>query len=260
MGLVKIKAETIKGLVKETENIETFAREKVIQEFSPRLKFLAVRLASRVPFHVDVSDLIQAGAIGLMDAMKKFDPDKGAQFKTYAEFRIRGAMLDEIREMDWIPRSVRDKVKKLQKTYRDLEKKYGRPVTEEEVASALDMDLNEFWDFLQQVKGASFISVEDLGFNRELEGEVKEFLVDAQNKNPLSHLLSGDARKLLVKGLDQLPEKEKTIISLYYYDELTMKEIGTILKITESRVSQLHTQALFRMKGKLEGWKKGGGF
>lgn len=251
-------AETIEDLEKETENIERITRERVIHEFSPRLKFLAVRLASRVPFQIDFSDLIQAGAIGLMDAMEKFDPNKGAQFKTYAEFRIRGAMLDEVREMDWVPRSVRDKVKKLQKIYKDLEKKYGRPVTEEEVASALDMDLNRFWEFLQQVKKASFINVEALGFNRETEGEVKELAVDAQNKNPLSHLLSGDDRKLLVKGLDQLPEKEKTIISLYYYDELTMKEIGAILKITESRVSQLHTQALFRMKGKLEGWRKGG--
>ena len=251
-------AETIEDLEKETDNIERIAKGKVIQEFFPRLKFLATRLASRVPFHIDVSDLIQAGAIGLMDAMEKFDPNKGAQFKTYAEFRIRGAMLDEIREMDWVPRSVRDKVKKLQKTYRDLEKQYGRPATEEEVASALDMDLNDFWDFLQQVRGASFISVEDLGFNREAEREMKELLVDSQNKNPLSHLLSGDARKLLVKGFDQLPEKEKLIISLYYYDGLTMKEIGAVLKITESRVSQLHTQALFRLKGKLEGWRRGG--
>jgi len=251
-------AETIEDLEKETDNIERIAKGKVIQEFSPRLKFLATRLASRVPFHIDVSDLIQAGAIGLMDAMEKFDPNKGAQFKTYAEFRIRGAMLDEIREMDWVPRSVRDKVKKLQKTYRDLEKQYGRPAKEEEVASALDMGLNDFWDFLQQVRGASFISVEDLGFNRETGREVKEFLVDSQNKNPLSHLLSGDTRKLLVKGFDQLPEKEKLIISLYYYDGLTMKEIGAVLKITESRVSQLHTQALFRLKGKLEGWRRGG--
>ena len=247
--------ETIKGFEKETENI---ARGKVIREFSPRLKFLAARLTSRVPFHIDISDLIQAGAIGLMDAMEKFDPNKGAQFKTYAEFRIRGAMLDEIREMDWVPRSVREKAKKLQKTYRDLEKQYGRPVTEEEVASALDMGLNDFWDFLQQVKGASFISVEDLGFNKDAEREVKELLVDAQNKNTLSQSLSRDARRLLVNGLDQLPEKEKVIISLYYYDELTMKEIGAVLKITESRVSQLHTQALFRMKGKLEGWRRGG--
>ncbi len=251
-------AATIEVLEKETENIQRIAKEKVIQEFSSRLKFLATHLSSRVPFHIDVSDLIQAGAIGLMDAMEKFDPHKGAQFKTYAEFRIRGAMLDEVREMDWVPRSIRDKVKKLQKAYRDLEKQYGRPATEEEVASALDMDLNDYWDFLQQVKGASFISVEDLGFKQQAEHEVKELRVDAENKNPLSHLLSEDARKLLVKGFDQLPEKEKLIISLYYYDGLTMKAIGAVIKITESRVSQLHTQALFRMKGKLEEWRRGG--
>jgi RNA polymerase sigma factor for flagellar operon FliA len=137
-----------------------------------------------------------------------------------------------------------------------VEKELGRPASEEEIAAALEMGLDEFWEFLQQAKGASFISIEDLGPYQDADQEIKISLADPEGQSPLSQLLSEDTKKVLGRAIDQLPEKEKLVISLYYYEELTMKEIGKVLKITESRVSQLHTQALFRLKAKLHEWNE----
>lgn len=227
-------------------------RDKLIQEYAPKIKYMAYRLSYRLQPDIDIDDLISAGVIGLMDAMDKYDPSKETLFKTYAEFRIRGAMLDEIRAMDWIPRSVKEKSGLLYRTIAKLEKRLGRPPAEEEIAKELNMTLEEYQDFLLQAHGSSMISLEDLGQNSDDDRDILECIENPDKRDPLTLLLKKDTRDILVRAIENLPEKERKVVSLYYYNELTMKEIGRILEVTESRVSQLHTQAMFRLKGKLQ--------
>ncbi|MFQ5454892.1 MAG: FliA/WhiG family RNA polymerase sigma factor [Nitrospirota bacterium] len=231
--------------------------EGLISEYAPAIKYLAYRLVFRLPPHLDINDLINAGVVGLMDAVKRFDPSRETRFKTYAEYRIRGAMLDEIRATDWVPRSVRDKIALLQKAYYTLEKKLGRPATEEETAKELDMKLSDFHDLLFKVKGIGIINIEDLGINKDNKYEILGSLIcDNNGCDPLSIIISSDLKKILADAVKGLPDKERLVLSLYYYNELTMKEIGKILHITESRVCQLRTQAVLRLKGKLKGLKE----
>ena len=227
-------------------------RNKLIQEYAPKIKYMAYRLSHRLQPDIDIDDLISAGIIGLMDAMDKYDPEKETLFKTYAEFRIRGAMLDEIRAMDWVPRSIKEKSGLLYRTINQLEGKLGRPPTEEEIAEALNMTLEEYQNFLLQAHQSSMISLEDLGHNDEDDRDILECIENPDDKDPLTILLNKDTKNILIRAIENLPEKEKKVVSLYYYSELTMKEIGKILDVTESRVSQLHTQAMFRLKGKLQ--------
>lgn len=161
-------------------------------------------------------------------------------------------MLDEIRAMDWVPRSVKEKSGLLYKTVSSLEKELGRPPSEEEIAAALKMNINEYQDFLTQARSSSMISIEDLGMNRDdNDRDMLETIGDPEKRDPLSLLMTKDRQKTLTTAIDKLPDKERKVVSLYYYNELTMKEIGRILEVTESRVSQLHTQAMIRLKGKL---------
>jgi len=227
-------------------------RDKLIQEYGSKIKYMAYRLSYRLQPDIGIDDLISAGIIGLMDAMDKYDSGKETLFKTYAEFRIRGAMLDEIRAMDWIPRSVKEKASLLYRTIAQLEKRRGRPPTEEEMAGELKMPMTEYQEFLAQAHASAMISIEDLGFNQNNDRDILECIEQPEKRDPLTLLLSKDTRKILVRAIENLPEKECKVVSLYYYNELTMKEIGKILEVTESRVSQLHTQAMFRLKGKLQ--------
>lgn len=232
--------------------IDPEIRDRLIKEYGPKIKYMAYRLSHRLQPDIDIDDLISAGIIGLMDAMDKYDPSKETLFKTYAEFRIRGAMLDEIRAMDWIPRSVKEKAGLLYRTVIQLEKRFGRPPTEEEIAAELKMTLSEYQDFLSQAHASAMISVEDLGVNFDNDRDILECIGEPEKRDPLTLLLSKDTRNILIRAIENLPDKERKVVSLYYYNELTMKEIGKILEVTESRVSQLHTQAMFRLKGKLQ--------
>jgi len=227
-------------------------RERVIREFAPVIRAMAQRLAFRLPAHLDSEDLVSAGVIGLMDAMTKFDPSREAKFKTYAEFRIRGAMLDEIRSMDWIPRSVHQRISLLQKTHATLLRRLGRPPTEDETASALNMTVPELDDFLTRSQGAILISIEDLGIQDGDGSKIIRALVDTESPDPLSMVVSEDIRKVLIRAIQQLPEKERMVLTLYYYEELTMKEIGQVLKVTESRVCQIHSKAVLTLKSRLQ--------
>jgi RNA polymerase sigma factor for flagellar operon FliA len=227
-------------------------RERLIREFAPVVRAMAQRLAFRLPAHLDAEDLISAGVIGLMDAMTKFDPNREAKFKTYAEFRIRGAMLDEIRSMDWIPRSVHQRISLLQKTHATLLRKFGRPPTEEETAGALNMSVAELDDFLTRSQGAILVSIEDLGVQDGDGNKIVRALIDTEHPDPLSLVVSENIRQVLTQAIQQLPEKERMVLTLYYYEELTMKEIGTILKVTESRVCQIHSKAVLTLKSKLQ--------
>ncbi len=232
--------------------VDLAQRDKLVEEYAPVVRYLAQRLAFRLPPSLDIDDLIHAGVIGLMDAIGKYDPAKETKFKTYAEFRIRGAMLDELRSLDWIPRSVREKIGLLQRTFGELEKKMGRPPTEGEAASALEMSPEQFDHFMFQAKASTLLSLEDFGLKEGEERNIFESLADARAEDPLISLLSQDVRERLIRAIKQLPKKEQLVISLYYDEELTMKEIGKTLNITESRVCQLHSQAILRLKGKLK--------
>lgn len=234
-------------------HLDAATRSDLILTYTPLIKYIAVRLASRLPSHVALDDLISCGTIGLIDAIEKFDPAKNVQFKTYAEFRIKGAMLDELRALDWVPRSVRRKVTDLEKTYSDLEKKLGRPATDEETAAELDMGLEEFYKLLDETKAISFMDI-DLLRQKHPEATdnslLETFAVD--DADPFTALNMAEIREVVAKAITDLPEKEKLTVSLYYFDELTMKEIGEVLGYTESRISQMHSKAMLRLRSRIK--------
>jgi len=226
-------------------------RDDLIIEYSPLIKYIANRLAIRLPPHIDINDIINSGVLGLMDAIEKFDENKGVQFKTYAEFRIKGAILDNLRSMDWVPRSVRKSVTLLENTYATLEKQLNRPATDDEVAEALQLPLEKLHDILAQASGVSLLSLEMLSSHDDAKLRLLDCLSDDESINPLSVLHKEEFKSSIAQAIECLPEKERYVISLYYYDELTMKEISEVLMLTESRISQLHTKAVIRLRGKL---------
>jgi RNA polymerase sigma factor for flagellar operon FliA len=227
-------------------------RELIIKEFAHVVKAMAYRLAYHLPAYMDAEDLVSVGIIGLMDAMDKYDPNREAKFKTYAEFRIRGAMLDEIRSMDWIPRSVHERVSLLQRTHTKLLNRLGRPPTDEEVAGEMKLSPAELDDFLVRSQGAVLLSLDDFNLHEPDGPKILDMLADRQHPDPLAMILNDRERLRVSDAIQQLPEKERLVLTLYYYEELTMKEIGRILKVTESRVCQIHTQAVLHLKGTLE--------
>jgi RNA polymerase sigma factor for flagellar operon FliA len=223
-------------------------KEEIILRHCDLIKYMALRLASRLPPHVSVDDLFNAGIIGLMDAIDKFDPDQQIQLRTYAKIRIKGAMLDEIRAMDWVPRSLRQKSTMLTKTCASLEERLGRHPTDEEIAAELDISLDHYYRLLDEIKGISLMPL-----------EIQETLKDAQGEAQLATAADGpfqavyreQLREELATAIETLPKNEQLILSLYYYEELTMKEIGAIMGYTESRISQLHTKAILRLRTRL---------
>lgn len=227
-------------------------RERVIREFAPLVRAMAHRLAFRLPAYLDVEDLVSVGIMGLMDAMGKYDPRREANFKTYAEFRIRGAMLDEIRAMDWVPRSVHERIGLLQRTESTLIRRQGRPPTDEELASALGLSVEELAEFISAAQGAIVMSLDDLGVSDSDGDKIVRMLVDSQHPDPLSMVVTQRLRASLEQAIETLPEKERLVLTLYYCEELTMKEIGTILHITESRVCQIHAKTILMLKAKLQ--------
>ncbi len=238
----------------EASRITPREKEHLILEYAPTIKYIAQRIAARLPPHISVDDLINAGVIGLIDAIEKYDPSRDNTFKTYAEFRIRGAMLDELRGLDWVPRSVRQKENALERTYEELERRLGRSASDEEVAAALGIKLHEFYEWLNQVKGVSLLSLEALGM-RSADGEAINLLAllpSEDTKNPPQLLQAHRLKEIVARAVDDLPYQEKIVVSLYYYEELTMKEIGKVLEITESRVSQIHTKAILHLRTKLK--------
>lgn len=247
----------MKGLVKKykqnNQTVDSKLRDQLIMDYAPLIRFVAQRISARLPSNIEIDDLISAGVIGLMDAIEKYDPSRDNKFKTYAEFRIRGAILDELRSQDWVPRSVRDKAKRIERAYIELEQKYGRAVTDTELSTALGMTLEEYYDMISKVKAVSLLSVDELTIHNQHEKRsLLESLENVNSKNPFIQLKSKSIRKLLINNIEQLPEKQKLVLSLYYYEELNLKEIGKILEVTESRVSQLHTQAVDKLRSKLK--------
>jgi len=240
-------------IVEEIE-ITTENREEVIKQYSPMIKYVANRIAMRLPPHIEVDDLISVGVLGLMDAISKYDSSRGAKFKTYAEFRVRGAILDELRSMDWVPRSIRQKASNVDKVVQKLQAKLKRPPEDEEVAKEMDLSLDQFYDTLNETRSIPVFSLEDLGIAKETgeQQSLLDCLAGKADADPQTQIRLVELKEIIAKAIDTLPEKERLMVSLYYYEELTMKEIGAVLDITESRVSQIHSKAVYHLRTKLK--------
>lgn len=227
-------------------------RNQVIMDYAPLIKYIAQKIAARLPSNIDLDDLFSAGVIGLMDAIDKYDPGRDNKFKTYAEFRIRGAILDELRNQDWVPRSVRETNKREERARYELEQRLGRPPTDKETAEFLEISLEEFHEKSGRTR-VSMLSLEELGgVHSGDKKSLLECLENPNSKNPFTMLKAKGVRDIILKTVEELPEKQKLVLSLYYYEDLNLKEIGRILDVTESRVSQLHTQAVQKMRSKLK--------
>lgn len=239
---------------------KTQDRDEMILQYTPLIKYIAHRLAMRLPSHISIDDLISAGVIGLMDALTKFDPGKKVEFKTYAEFRIRGAMLDELRSMDWVPRSVRQKATQLERTINQLEKKKGRSVEDEEIASEIGISLDAYYETMKNLHGLSPLDMEEVQkrFPRLSLEEILDSLVDSEENDPFHQYSLKELKKVLARAIDELSSKEKMVISLYYYEELTLKEIGEALDLTESRICQIHTKGVLKLRARLKRYLEDG--
>ena len=228
-------------------------RNEMILEYLPLVKFIASRIASRLPSHIEVCDLVNSGIIGLIDAIEKFDASRKIKFKTYAEFRVKGAILDELRSLDWVPRSTRQKASRLERAYAELEQKLGRSASDAEMMKFLKISAAEFDVLVREARGVALISLDEIQSDNDenFERNLLEYLADPEGLSPAQIMNLDQIYHIVAETIDQLPEKERLVISLYYYEELTMKEIGEILSITESRVSQIHTKAILRLRGRL---------
>ncbi len=233
--------------------IGTAEADKLIIEYTPLIKFIAQRIAVRLPPHIELDDLTSAGVMGLIDSIKKFDPSKDTQFKTYAEIRIRGSILDELRSLDWVPRSVRQKATVLSQAYAVVEQRLGRAADDEDVATELGLSLDDFHKQVGSVKSAPILSLEELsGVGKDGERrDLMNVLAGSPDADPQMLARINEVKGIISRAIDELPEKERLLVSLYYYEELTMKEIGEVLGITESRVSQLHTRVVVRLRSRL---------
>jgi len=226
-------------------------KEQLITRYAPLVKRIAFHLMAKLPSSVQVDDLIQNGMLGLLDAINRYEEGLGAQFETYAIQRIRGSMLDGLRENDWLPRSLRRDMRRIEETINALEQQQCRPPTEGELASALSMPLGEYQKLLQEARGHQLIYFDDLGL-----GEDEDYLernCASPQFNPLEALLDKELRDTLVHAIGELPEREKMVMALYYEEELNLREIGEVLDVTESRVCQLHTQAIARLRSAIAG-------
>ncbi|HGU5937492.1 TPA: RNA polymerase sigma factor FliA [Yersinia enterocolitica] len=219
------------------------------QRYVPLVRHEALRLQVRLPASVELDDLLQAGGIGLLNAVERYDALQGTAFTTYAVQRIRGAMLDELRSRDWAPRSVRRNAREVASAMQKVEQRLGRPATEQEVAQNLDIDLTEYRQILLDTNNSQLFSYDEW---REKHGEsVEPMLEGHEDANPLQHLLEGNLRQRVIEAIEALPEREKMVLTLYYQEELNLKEIGAVLEVGESRVSQLHSQAIKRLRARL---------
>lgn len=234
-------------------NLTKQQRDKLVIENVHLVKIIAYQVAVNLPPHIDVNDLMSSGTIGLLEAIDRFDESKGVQFNTYASIRVRGAIMDELRSMDWMTRSMRDKSNQLERAYDQVERDTGRPAEIEEVATVLDMSTDEINTILSEVCSLSVLSFEDMGLKQYDDGmNILECIKDPSAKDPLLVAKVNELKRRVAEVIETLPEKEKIIISLYYFDELTLKEIGKVLDITESRVCQLHSQTMHRLKARLK--------
>lgn len=231
-------------------------RDEIIVEYAPLVKLLANRMAMRIPPSVSVDDLVSAGIMGLVDAIDRYDPSRDVKFKTYAEFRIRGAMLDELRSLDWVPRSTRKKIRKMEQAVQAVEVRLNRPAEDTEIIEEMEITREAYYDILNAARGVELLS---------LDGYVKDDKDNSDSKrtfkslvrgksDPDNQMLNFELKEVIVEAIKSLSKKEQMVISLYYYDELTLKEIGEVIELTESRISQIHTKAIIKMRARLRSY------
>ncbi|HZV90765.1 MAG TPA: FliA/WhiG family RNA polymerase sigma factor [Candidatus Nitrosocosmicus sp.] len=228
-------------------------KEVALSKYAPLVKYVVDRLALHLPKSVERDDLISAAIIGLFDALEKYDASKGTKFETYAIWRIRGAILDELRSLDWASRSIRRKARNVEEVARELGQKLGRAATEEEVAEALNLSPVELSRLMDEVHGTALLSLSKSVSSDEDQDfiQLEDIVDDPSHKDALEVIESDEAREVLLETIDGLPEQQRLVVALYYYEEMTLKEIGEALHISESRVSQIHTRAVKTLKGRL---------
>jgi len=228
-------------------------RDRLILHYAPLVKYVAGRVGSGLPAHVEQADLISYGTFGLIDAITRFEPSREVKFESYAMSRIRGAIIDELRNTDWIPRSVRMKARQFERTVADLEARLQRTPTDEEVAEEMEMDVEEIRKFLGQLSLVNVVALDELLTDDDGGGSPRlgDTLQDSSALDPQAMAEHGEARQLLARAVEQLPEREKVVVSLYYFEGLTLADIGRVLGVTESRICQLHTKAVLHLRTKL---------
>jgi len=231
------------------------ARDKLLAEYTPIVRYTAQRMAINLPRSIQLGDLIGAGVMGLIKAVESFDTARDVKFETYATHKIRGAILDDLRDQDWIPRSIRQKSRMIKNAYVELEKEFNRTPYDNEVAEYLKLDMSEFDDLLSEVTPMTIISLNEIV--TDADSDVREMslidtIEDKSVENPLERLNSDEIKKVLADALLALPENERQVIALYHYEEMTLKEIGIAMNLTEGRVSQIHSKAMLKLKAKLQ--------
>ena len=228
-------------------------RDRLILHYAPLVKFVAGRVGSGLPAHVEQADLVSYGTFGLIDAITRYQPSREVKFESYAMARIRGAIIDELRSTDWIPRSVRMKARQFERTVAALESRLQRSPTEEEVAAEMDMDVEDVRKFLGQLSLVNVVALDELLTDEDggSSPRLVDTLKDTSALDPQAMAEHGEARQLLARAVEQLPEREKVVVSLYYFEGLTLADIGRVLGVTESRICQLHTKAVLHLRTKL---------
>jgi RNA polymerase sigma factor for flagellar operon FliA len=237
----------------------TGEQERVLLEHMPIVRFLARRIHERLPQHVDIEDMISAGVVGLIDAIAKFDPAKKVQFRSYAQFRIRGAILDSLRTLDWSPRELRRKGRAVEEAIRVLTARMGRAPNEAEVAEEMDLELEKYQQLLGDLKGLE-IGTLHMERNEDSGDEELAYVPGRPEEDPLFRCLRGELEERLAEAIQNLHDRERLVMSLYYYEEMTMREIGLALGVVESRVSQVHASAVVHLRGALRDLAAHGAF
>lgn len=234
-------------------------RDYFVRQYAPLVKYVAGKVAVGMPGSVEFDDLVGYGVFGLFDAIEKFDPSKHVKFKTYAVTRIRGAIFDELRSNDWVPRSIRQKAREVEDAVRHLEATLGRAATDAELAQEMNLSLPEFQQLLLKISSTTVMSLNDLWHSSDDNDRISivESVESPVSMNPDVIVEKNEIKRVMLEALRELPEKEQRVLVLYYYEELTLREIGEVLEVTESRVSQLHTKAIIRLRAKLTNLKRG---
>jgi RNA polymerase sigma factor for flagellar operon FliA len=237
------------------KNGDEKARERLVLAYSPLVKFVAGRMSSGLPAHIEEADLISYGLLGLIGAIERFEPEREIKFETFAVARIKGSIIDELRSLDWVPRSVRAKAREIEAAHSKLERELGRTPTDEEVSNALEMSMDDFQEALIQISNSSLVALDELWAVSDASGDqvsLLDTMRDPSAVDPARELGVSELKDRLAHAISRLPEREKLVVALYYYENLTLREIGEVLGVTESRVSQLHTKAVLRLKARLQ--------
>ena len=239
---------------KERNGFDPETRERMILDHLMLVKYIAKRLANHLPACLDLEDLIEVGIIGLIDAIEKYDPTKNIKFKTYAEFRIRGAILDELRSLDCTPRSIHQKAKQFESAYQDAEKKVGKDATSVEIAQEMGLSVEEFNQLSQQTKGFSVLNLEDIdkGLSKKEKENFIGMLRYSYDEHVLEYLNYKEIRDVLSEAIDELPARQKTVLSLYYWKEMSMREVGELLGLAESTVSSHHHRGIKHLRQRVK--------